>query len=224
MPEGEAMPIELVALLAGAKALPGIVDACATAAASIRGRFGANDRAKQALEAQLDDLRASLASVGALAEAGDAYIDALDQLRHLEHDVLLLDQYVSYNVGALQNHRSPTHDGAWQAVGQLVGAIDRDRDLPLQVHLNRKDWFDAADDQMLGSRLNEVNIAYSVLDERSRARRFGDVRSAIEALKKPITETTILLRGTLTERIVAGLRDLRLPGAPSADDRTPRPT
>jgi hypothetical protein len=207
------MPIELAAMLAGAAAVSGLVDSTLKLVDSIRSRFsGSNNEAKDKLEAELEKLRQGVGSVGQLAESADSYLEALEEIRHLQVDVLLLDQYLANNGDPLRNHLSPLHEASWRAVEQLVDVIDRDRDLPTQVHLNRKDWFDVADDQMLGSRLNDVNAAYGLLAERVKTRRYADVGSALEALQKPLREIDVLLRGTLADRILAGLKQLRRTG------------
>lgn len=204
------MPIELAAMLAGAAAISGIVDSSMKVVDSIRGRFaGSNNEAKEKLQAELNELSHNLGAIGKLAESADSYLEALEQIRHLEVDALLLDQYLGFYSDALRNFMSATHESSWKAVEQLVDAIDRDRDLPTQVHLNRKDWFDVADDQMLGSRLNDVNSAYVALVERVKTRGYPEVVSALDGLQKTLREIELLLRGTLADRILAGLKQVR---------------
>ena len=162
------MPIELVAVLAGVKAIEGIVGGSLKVVDSIRSRFGGNDDAKQQLDAHLVQLQANLANVGKLGEAAAAYLDALKEVRHLQLDLLLVDQYLDFNSDPLQNHLNPGFASAWSAVDQLVDTFDRDRDLPRKVQLARKEWFDIADDQMLTSRFNDVSSAFVSVQERSK--------------------------------------------------------
>ena len=203
------MPIELVAVLAGVKAIEGIVGGSLKVVDSIRSRFGGNDDAKQQLDAHLVQLQANLANVGKLGEAAAAYLDALKEVRHLQLDLLLVDQYLDFNSDPLQNHLNPGFVSAWSAVDQLVDTFDRDRDLPRKVQLARKEWFDIADDQMLTSRFNDVSSAFVSVQERSKARRFDDLRAGLEALDKPLREIEVLLYTTLVDRVLPGVQQLR---------------
>jgi hypothetical protein len=204
------MAIELAALLAGVQTISGIVDGSLKIVDSIGQRFSrANADAKQRLQGQISDLRHNLANAGTLALAASAYLEALEQIRHLSVDVLLLQEYLDHNQDGLRNHMSPIYDRAWQAVSQFVGAIDRDRDLPTQVRLNRRQWFDKADDEMIGSRLNDVNDGYTALEERVKNRHFDDVRTGLDRLQKPLRETDVLLHNTIADTILPSLANLR---------------
>jgi hypothetical protein len=210
------MPIELAAILLGTQAVSGIVDGSIKIVNSIRSGMlgGKNDAAKKQLEGDLDELRRNLSNIGVLAEAADAYLDALVQVRRIDVDALLLDQYLEHNRDALGNHMSSTHEVTWRTVDQLVDTIGRDKTVAVEVHLNRKSWFDVADDQMIGGRLNDVNVTYAALVERVKARHLSEVQAGLEALQKPVEELEVLLHGTLADQILKGLRDLRQAAPP----------
>jgi hypothetical protein len=212
------VPIELVAVLAGVKAIEGIVDGTLAVVDSIRSRFGGNDEAKHELDAKLAQLQVNLADVGKLGEAAGAYLEALKEVRSLQVDVLLVDQYLDYNADPLRNHLNPGYPAAWSAVAQLLDTFDRDRDLARQVQLARKEWFDVADDQMLTSRFNDVNAAFVSVDERTKGRRLDDLAAGLESLHKPLTEIEVLLQSTLVDKILPGVQQLRsiTPGAAGA--------
>lgn len=207
---GVKMPIELAAILAGVTTVSSIVDGSIKIVKAIRGGFsGANNAAKQQLEAQLVELRRNLMNIGVLAESADAYLVALGEVRRLDVDALLLDQFLDHNSDTLQNHLNPAYAAAWRTADQLVDAMDRDRGLPTKAHLIRKVWFDRADDEMVGSRLNDVNTTFSRLAERVKGRHYDAARNGVEEFQRPVREVELLLNDTLAERILAGLRQLR---------------
>jgi hypothetical protein len=205
------VPIELAATLAGVSALTAVVENILKAVDSIRRNWlsEGNARAKAQLKADLEELGDKLTSIGQLAHAASAYLDALDQVGKLGVDVLILDQFLDYSGDALRNHLSPSYTAAWRTVDTLLDAVDRDRGLPMQAHLNRKRWFDSADHQMIGSRLNDVNRTYAVLAERVADRRYDDVRSRLAELERTLREVQELLHDTLDGQILRGLQGIR---------------
>jgi hypothetical protein len=204
------MSIELAAVVAGVGALSEIVDRSADLVTSIReGLGGGNKAAKQELESELESIRSSLVGIGVLAEAADAYLQALEEVRSLDVAALLLETYLDHNRQRLQNHLDATYDASWQSAEQLLDVVDRNRGLPLQVHLNRKKFFDAADDQMIGSMLNDVNSQFDVLDERMKVRKLDKVVDGVDELRKSIRKVDSLLHGTLKDRILPSLRQLQ---------------
>lgn len=204
------MPLPLAAMVAGVSALPGIVENSLKVVDSIKSRFSrAGADAKDELASQLTQLRGNLAYVGGLAEAADAYIEALDEIRRLEIDALLVAEYLDHHGDALQNRMSPTFSTSWGSLQQMVATLGRDRDLPTRVHLARQSWFDARDDETLSSRLNDFNVAYARLDQRVQDNRFDGLGPDVEALRKPLNEVDVALRDTLTTKILGGLRQLR---------------
>ena len=147
--------------------------------------------------------------MGGLAEAADAYLEALDEIRKLEIDALLVAEYLDQHGDTLQNRMSPTFNTSWGGLQQMVATLGRDRDLPTRVHLARQSWFDARDDEALTSRLNAFNVAYALVDQRVRDNRFDGLGPEVEAMRTPLNEVKVALRDTLTNKILAGLRQLR---------------
>jgi hypothetical protein len=204
------MSIELGLLLAGVTTASEIVERSLKIVTSIRsGLGGGNNEVKRDLQDQLDKLRSSLAGIGVLAEAADAYLEALEEVRRLDVEALLLEQFLENSRHALQNHLDPTYEAAWQTAGQLLDVVDRNRGLALEVHLTRKRFFDRADDEMIGSRLNDVNEAYKGLVERLKARRYDDFHAGVASLRDPIRKVDALLHNTLTVKILTPLRQLQ---------------
>jgi hypothetical protein len=207
------VPIELAAALAGVSALAPVVENILKSVDSIRRSWisDGNTRIQAQLKAELEDLRTKLTSIGELAEAASAYLDALEQVNTLRVDVLVLDRFLDYSSDALNNHLSPAYSVAWRTVDSLLDALDRNRRLPMQAHLNRQQWFDTADHQMIGSRLSDVNRIYAVLAERVADRRYDDVRSQVTEVGRTLHEIEELVHGTLDGQILRGLQGV--PGA-----------
>ena len=80
---------------------------------------------------------------------------------------------------------------------------------PDRCSWRRKEWFDVADDQMLTSRFNDVSSAFVSVQERSKGRRFGDLRAGLEALDKPLRDIEVLLSTTLVDKVLPGVQQLR---------------
>lgn len=206
------MPIELAAILGSVTTVSSIVDGSIKIINTIRGGFGgANNEAKRKLEEELVELRRSLMNIGVLAESADSYLAALEEVRRLDVDALLLEQFLDHNRDTLKNHLSPTYEAAWKTAEQLVDTIDRDRGLPTRVHLARNNWFDRTDAEMVGSRLNDVNGAFVRLVERVKVRHYDGVGAGLDEFRKPVREVDVLLHDTLAEHILSGLRRLRQP-------------
>jgi hypothetical protein len=122
---------------------------------------------------------------------------------------MLVGQYLGHREDVLRNHLSPENSPSWGTVEQLLDTLDRDRDLAVTVHMNRKVWFDEADNQMVGGRLNDVNDTVGRLDERVKNRKYDEVRQGVDSLSDSLRATRVLLHTTLNDRIIHGLRQLR---------------
>jgi hypothetical protein len=207
------VPIELAAALAGVSALAPAIEGILKSVDSIRrGWFsdGNNARVQAQLKLELEELTAKLASIGELGHAATAYLEALKEVDRLRVDVIVLQNFLDYSGDALNNHLSAAYTVAWRTADSLLDALDRDRSLPMKAHLNRQSWFDAADHQMIGSKLNDANRSYAILAERVADRRYDDVRARLDELASSLRDVAELLHSTLDGQILRGLQSVQM--------------
>jgi hypothetical protein len=206
------VPIELAAALAGVSALAPAIEGILKSVDSIRrGWFSdGNARVQAQLKLELEELTAKLASIGELGHAATAYLEALKEVDRLRVDVIVLQNFLDYSGDALNNHLSAAYTVAWRTADSLLDALDRDRSLPMKAHLNRQSWFDAADHQMIGSKLNDANRSYAILAERVADRRYDDVRARLDELASSLRDVAELLHSTLDGQILRGLQSVQM--------------
>ena len=206
---GGAM-IEILALVQAVAGLEGVVKASSGLLESIRGKWGGgDDKAKKELKTKLDAMDKAVASVAALAESGQAYVEVRDELHRLRLDVEMLDRYLTLNDGVLRNHLAPEFPSSWLTVEQVLVSMEQNRESSRQVHLNRQQYFDAVDSQTVSSRLADASTAFSQCTAFAKSHDASRLRDSLADMRTPLALADTLLRDTLKSKIFGGLAAVR---------------
>jgi len=203
------MTLELPVLISAVTALSGLVKETTPLLDSIRSGFAAkNDKAKQDLSQHISRIESSLTQAGELARVTESYLQTHDNIVDLLSLSRRAEQFVKDDLGSLRDRTAIGYGGGWKLVDEMFSGIDRNRDAPRRVVLDRSEWYDAKDKTQIELLLHDFTSAYDSAAAYVSSRAPESLLPQLGIMTRKLQEVDSLLRETVYGSILPALQKL----------------